>query len=256
LRVFTIRRQGSTLNDITKMLYRGYGCLLPVMMYIEGKMVMCYAFFTMGTSTLAQVGIIPRQLCPGTSNKYHGSRFNTNHPIEFPSNLLISVTHCVAIDTRSRILKHRIVKYTSEEEIDYYTSMTIGKDGGELRAVRRIYERVRMDKHVVIIEIYVSKKQHTQHRFNHINAAACGIGTISYEHILCKVRSEESNLDNVDVNKWTDVDHGFHRLMMSSNSIYLSFPMDHTSNKLCGIVRKKAGDWCLALTNRYYNNGN
>ena len=246
------------------------------MMYIEGKMIKCYAFFTMGTSTLAQVGIIHRQriftmgtstlaqvgiihrqLCPGMSNRYHGSRFNTSHPIEFPSNLLISVTHCVAINTRfSGQSKGGQYKNISKEEIVYYSVMTIGKDGGELRIVKRIYERVSMDKEIVVIKICVGKKELTQHRFIHLYAAACGIGTTSYEHILCKVRYEDSNLDNVNVNKWTDVDHGFHRLMMSSNSIYLSFPMDHTSNRLCGIIHKKASDWCLALTKRYYNYGN
>ena len=161
LRVFTIQKQGSTLNDITKMLYEGYGCLLPIMMYIEGKTIKFYAFFTMGTPTLAQVGIIPRQLCPGMSNKFHGSRFNTSHPIKFPSNLLISVTHFVAINTRSILnISNRIVKNISEEEIDYYTAMTIGKDGGELlRVVRRIYERVRMEKHLVVILIHISGKK-------------------------------------------------------------------------------------------------
>ena len=113
------------------------------------------------------------------------------------------------------------VKYIPEEEIDYYTAMTIGKDGGELRVVRRIIERVAMEKHLVVILIHNGGKDHRQHRFIHLYAAACGIGITSYEHILCKVRYEDSNLDNVNVNKWTDVDHGFHRLMMSSNSIFV-----------------------------------
>jgi hypothetical protein len=42
--------------------------------------------------------------------------------------------------------------------------MTIDKDGGELRVVRRIYKRVTIDKHLVVIKIYVGKKQHSQHR--------------------------------------------------------------------------------------------
>lgn len=256
LRVFMIRRQGNTINDITKMLYKGYGCLLPIMIYIEGKTIMFYAFFTMGTSTLAQVGHIPRQLCPGMSYQHYGCRFNNSHPLEFPSNLLISVTHCVAIDTRASYSLGSRLKNISKEEIDYYTAMTIGKDGGELRIVKRIYECVNKNKNLVVIKITVGKKDHSQHRFIHLYAAACGIGTTSYENILCKIRHEDSKLDNVNVNKWTDVDHGFHRLMTSSNSIYLSFPMDHTSNQWCGIVRKKAGDWCLALTKRYYNCGN
>ena len=59
--------------------------------------------------------------------------------------------------------------------------MTIGKDGGELRVVRRIYKRVTIDKHLVVIKIYVGKKQTQSTSIIHLYAAACGIGTTSYE---------------------------------------------------------------------------
>ena len=114
------------------------------------------------------------------------------------------------------------------------------------------------EKHLVVILIHNGGKDHRQHRCIHLYAAACGIGTTSYENILCNIRNEDSNLDNVNVNKWTDVDHGFHRLMMSGNSI-LVLPDGSSRQTVCAqaCVRKQVtGDWCLALTKRYYNCGN
>ena len=75
-RVVSILKSGSTMDDMVNLMVNGHGCVVPVIMDIGGEAKKGHAFSTMGTLAMLKKGWMPRFICPGMSNKYHGSWYN------------------------------------------------------------------------------------------------------------------------------------------------------------------------------------
>ena len=73
LRIFTIKKAGSMLNDMVQILEDGNACFLPVIENIGGEVVKLNAIFTMGTPNMVEKKEMSRNTCPGMSNLHHGN---------------------------------------------------------------------------------------------------------------------------------------------------------------------------------------
>jgi hypothetical protein len=195
-------------------------------------------------------GWMSRFICPGMSNRHHGSQNNNEHSVPYNVNHLISPTHCIIIDTNAAGQSHI---YNDNDGIYAGRAIMIGN---ERRIIRRVYESRSCNCGNELVGYTVDFLDHTyqHHRFMLIYATECGIGHISYEYIFSKLHSTtaRSNMTQKCVNpdKHCDGDHCFHRLMLISNSIYFCFPMDHTTNQCLLVHRKKARNWNYTLVQR------
>ena len=263
-RVISILKSGSTMDDMVDLMVNGHGCVIPVIMNVGGEAKGGgHAFFTMGTQVMLKKGWMSRFICPGMSNKYHGSWYNNEHSVPYNANLLVSPTHCIIIDTNAAGQNH-----LSNDNDGIYAGIAI-RIGNELRIIRRVHENQVCSKpddthtnrsELVRYEVQFSRHTYQHHQFMLIYATECGIGHTSYEYIFSNLRSTtaRSNMTRECVNpdERCDGDHCFHRLMLISNSIYFCFPMDHTTNQCLSVHRKKARDWNYTLAQREYVCGN
>jgi hypothetical protein len=89
-RVVSILKSGSTMDDMVGLMVNGHGCVIPVIMNVGGEAKKGHAFFTMGTPAMLKKGWMSRFICPGMSNRHHGSRCNNEHSVPYNVNHLIS----------------------------------------------------------------------------------------------------------------------------------------------------------------------
>jgi len=75
-RILSVLKSKSTMDDMVDLMANGHGCVVPVIMNIGGEAEKGHAFFTMGTPAMLKKGLMSRFICPGMSNKKHGSRYN------------------------------------------------------------------------------------------------------------------------------------------------------------------------------------
>ena len=224
-------------------------------MDVGGEAKKGHAFFTMGTPVMLKEESMSRYICPGMSNKNHGSRYNNEHSVPYNVNHLMSPTHCIIIDTNASGQNTK----SSNKNDGIYAGRAI-MIGNESRIIRRVHENRWCHKNDRLVRYDVNVSDHTyqHHQFMLIYATECGIGHTSYEYIFSNLRSTtaRSNMTRECVNpdERCDGDHCFHRLMLISNSIYFCFPMDHTTNQCLSV--KKTKDWNYTLTQREYVCGN
>jgi hypothetical protein len=256
-RVLSILKSGSTMDDMVDLMVNGHGCVIPVIMNVGGEATEGHAFFTMGTPAMSKKGFMSRFICPGMSNRYHGSRYNNEHSVPYNANLLVSPTHCIIIDTNASGQNTNL--FNDNDGIYAGRAIMIGS---ESRIIRRVHENRNCNNRdgLVVYAVQLSRHKYQHHQFMLIYATECGIGHTSYEYIFSKLRSTRarSNMTEESVNpdEHCDGDHCFHRLMLISNSIYFCFPMDHTTNQCLSVSRKKARDWNYTLAQREYVCGN
>ena len=255
-RVVSILKSGSTMDDMVDLMVNGHGCVVPVIMDVGGEAKGGHAFFTMGTPAMLKKGWMSRFICPGMSNRHHGSRNNNEHSVPYNANHLMSPTHCIIIDRNAAGQNH-----ISNDNDGIYAGRAI-MIGNESRIIRRVHENrcCHIQSELVRYQVEYSGHTYQHHQFMLIYATECGIGHTSYEYIFSKLRSTRarSNMtrDGVNPDEQCDGDHCFHRLMLISNSIYFCFPMDHTTNQCLSVHRKKARDWNYTLAQREYVCGN
>jgi len=263
-RVVSILKSESSMKDIANLLFNGHGSVVPVIMNVGGEAKGGHTFFTMGTPAMLKEESMLRYICPGMSNRQHGSRNNNAHSIPHNENLLVSPTHSIVIiDTNAAGQSH-----LSNDNDGIYAGIAIGI-GNELRIIHRVHENrvcskpdatLKNRSELVRYEVQFSRHTYQHHQFKLIYATECGIGHTLYEYIFSKLRSTRarSNMTEESVNpdEQCDGDHCFHRLMLISNSIYFCFPMDHTTNQCLSVHRKKAKDWNYTLAQRDYVCGN
>ena len=91
--VVSILKSGSTMDDMVGLMVNSHGCVVPVIMDVGGEAKNGHAFFTMGTPAMLKKGWMPRFICPGMSNRHHGSRNNNEHSVPYNANHLMSPTH-------------------------------------------------------------------------------------------------------------------------------------------------------------------
>ena len=257
-RVVSILKSGSTMDDMVGLMVNGHGCVVPVIMDVGGEAKGGgHAFFTMGTPAMLKKGWMSRFICPGMSNRHHGSRNNNEHSVPYNENLLVSPTHCIIIDTNAYGQNNPL----SNDNDGIYAGRAI-MIGNESRIIRRVHENRNCNNRdgLVRYEVQFSRHTYQHHQFMLIYATECGIGHTSYEYIFSNLRSTtaRSNMTRECANpdEHCDGDHCFHRLMLISNSIYFCFPMDHTTNQCLSVHRKKARDWNYTLAQREYVCGN
>jgi hypothetical protein len=89
-RVVSILKSGSTMDDMVGLMVNVHGCVIPVIMNVGGEAKKGHAFFTMGTPAMLKKGWMSRFICPGMSNRHHGSRCNNEHSVPYNANHLIS----------------------------------------------------------------------------------------------------------------------------------------------------------------------
>jgi hypothetical protein len=100
--VVSILKSGSTMDDMVDLMVNGHGCVVPVIMNVGGEAKGGgHAFFTMGTPTMLEKGWMSRFICPGMSNRHHGSLCNNEHSVPYNVNNPMSPTHCIIIDTNA-----------------------------------------------------------------------------------------------------------------------------------------------------------
>ncbi len=100
--VVSILKSGSTMDDMVDLMVNGHGCAVPVIMNVGGEAKGGgHAFFTMGTPTMLEKGWMSRFICPGMSNRHHGSLCNNEHSVPYNVNNLMSPTHCIIIGTNA-----------------------------------------------------------------------------------------------------------------------------------------------------------
>ncbi len=261
-RVVSILKSESTMDDMVELMVNGHGCVVPVIMNVGGEAKGGHAFFTMGTPAMLKKGWISRFICPGMSNRHHGSRCNKEHSVPYNANHLMSSTHCIIIDTNAAGQSH-----ISNDNGGIYAGRAV-MIGNESRIIHCVHENRWYskgdDKHhrseLVRYEIKLSDRTYQHHQFMLIYATECGIGHTSHEYIFSNLRSTKARLnmtrESVNSDEHCDGDHCFHRLMLISNSIYFCFPMDHTTNQCLSVHRKKARDWNYTLAQREYVCGN
>jgi hypothetical protein len=244
------------MDDMVDLMVVGYGCVVPVIMYVGGKAKKGHAFFTMGKPAMLEKGWMSRFICPGQFNNHNGSRNNNKHSVPNNVNHLMSPTHCIIIDTNASG-QSRNISYDND---GIYAGRVI-MIGNESRIIRRVHENhMFSDNEFVRYFVKLSNHIYQHHQFMLIYATECGIGHTSYEYIFSKLCSTRARLNMtrecVNPDERCDGDHCFHRLMLISNSIYFCFPMDHTTNQCLSVHRKKARDWNYTLTQREYVGGN
>jgi hypothetical protein len=213
-RVVSIIKSGSSMKDITNLLFNGHGCVTPVIMDVGGEAKKGHAFFTMGTPVMLKEESMSRYICPGMSNKNHGSRYNNEHSVPYNVNHLMSPTHCIIIDTNASGQNTKL----SSDNYGIYAGIAI-RIGNELRIIRRVYKCRKCDKpndkhkrsELVIYHINILDHAYAHHQFMLIYATACGIGKTSYEYIFSELHSTRarSNMtrDGVNPDKQCDGDH-------------------------------------------------
>ena len=133
-RVVSILKSGSTMDDMANLMVNGHGCVIPVIMDVGGEAKKGHAFFTMGTPAMLKKGWMSRFICPGMSNRHHGSQNNNEHSVPYNVNHLISPTHCIIIDTNAAGQSH-----ISNDNDGIYAGRAI-MIGNERRIIRRVYE--------------------------------------------------------------------------------------------------------------------
>jgi hypothetical protein len=254
LRTGSVRRIGSIMKGLVKLLYDGNAALAPL---ADGS----YAIVTMGTPEMLKKGRMSRKICPGAAIRNRGDRYDNVDSIPFDQYLLVSPTRSVVFNTNA------CGQFNCVDDTNGARTIVVD---GKYRLFRRMHESracelpsANYPDRSELIRYDLQLPEHgtiQHHQFNLIYATACGIGIESFEYIYAKLRSEEasSNMAETCVNPEDrcDGDHCFHRLMMISNSIYFCFPVDHTTNQCCSYHRKNANDWCYTLTVRMYVNGN
>jgi hypothetical protein len=202
-------------------------------------------------------GWMSRFICPGQSNSHHGSRNNSEHSVPYNANHLMSPTHCIIIDMNASGQNAKL----SNDNDGIYAGRVI-MIGNESRIIRRVHENRKCSKRdgLVRYEFRLSNHTYQHHQFMLIYATECGIGHTLYEYIFSNLRSTTARVNMtrecVNPDEHCDGDHCFHRLMLTSNSIYFCFPMDHTTNRCLSVHRKKARDWNYTLAQREYVCGN
>ena len=221
-------------------------------MDVEGEATNGQAFITMGTPGMLMKESMLRYICPGMSNRFHGSQKNNTHSVPYDVNLLVSPTHCFFIDTKAS----GQTKKLSNNKDGFYAGRMI-RIGNERRIICLVYEQriitkpndqKKSFKEIVRYDIRIRDQLYQHHQFMLIYATACGIGKTSYEYIFSKLRNSlRRTWEGVKPDDRCDGDHCFHRQKLISNSIYFCFPLDHATNRCLLVHRKKARDWNYTL---------
>lgn len=87
--------------------------------------------------TAVLVLAMDKTICPGMSNKYHGSQGNNYHPLYLCSRILFSVTGCIFINTDTSMMANFKGSSKNVGDVNLYkkVAMTIG---GATRLVSRV----------------------------------------------------------------------------------------------------------------------
>jgi hypothetical protein len=139
--VVSILKSKDSMEDIANLLVNGLGCVVPVIMDIEGEATNGQAFITMGTPAMLKKKSMLRYMCPGMSNRFHGSQKNNMHSVPYDTNLLVSPTHCFVIDAKA---SGQTTKISNDKDGIYAGRMI--RIGNERRIIRRVYEQRRCNK--------------------------------------------------------------------------------------------------------------
>jgi hypothetical protein len=144
-------------------------------MDVGGEAKKGHAFFTMGTPAMLKKGWMSRFICPGMSNRYHGSRDNNEHSVPYNANILMSPTHCIIIDTNASGQNTK----SSNKNDGIYAGRAI-MIGNESRIIRRVHENRNCNKHdgLARYEVQFSNHTYAHHQFMLIYATECGIGLL------------------------------------------------------------------------------
>jgi hypothetical protein len=134
-RVVSILKSGSTVDDMANLMVNGHGCVVPVIMDVGGEAKKGHAFFTMGTPAMLKKGWMSRFICPGMSNRLHGSQYNNEHSVPYNVNHLMSPTHCIIIDTNAAGQNTKL----SNDNDGIYAGRAI-MIGNESRIIRRVHK--------------------------------------------------------------------------------------------------------------------
>ena len=259
MRRISILRIGSIMEGYAQLLHDGLAGLVPL---VDGS----HAILTMGSSAMVGKGQMSRTICPGAAIRNNGNRHDNEASIPFNPYLLVSSTRSLVFDTNAHG-QHATGKCGDAT----YGARTI-KIGDESRLFRRLHENQACNKpcekytrRSELIRYDLKLPEHgtcrtiQQHQFNLIYANEFGIGTESLEDLYADLRSEAAQSSMADKcvhpEDRCDGDHCFHRLMMISNSIYFCFPVDHSTNRICGTHRMNVNDWNYTLTVRKYVGG-
>ena len=136
-RVLSILKSNDIMEDTANLLVNGLGCVVSVNMGVEGKATNGQAFITMGTPAMMKKELMLRYICPGMSNRWHGSQMNNTHSVPYDMNLLVSPTHCFIIDTKAYGQTKKLSK--SKDKDGIYAGRMI-RIGNERRIICRVYE--------------------------------------------------------------------------------------------------------------------
>ena len=198
-RVVSILKSGSTMDDMANLMVNGHGCVIPVIMDVGGEAKQGHAFFTMGTPAMLKEESMLRYICPGMSNRQHGSRNNNEHSVPCNASHLMSPTHCIIIDTNASGQNNLL----SNDNDGIYAGRAI-MIGNESRIIRRVHENRNCNNRDGLVRYDVRLSNHTyqHHQFMLIYATECGIGHASYENIFSNLRSTmaRSNMTQESVN--------------------------------------------------------
>jgi len=141
------------------LMVNGHGCVVPVIMNIGGEAKGGHAFFTMGMPAMLKKGWMSRFICPGMSDKNHGSRYNNEHSVPYNANHLMSPTHCIIIDTNAAGQSH-----LSNDNDGIYAGKAI-MIGNESRIIRRVHENRNCLSELVRYDIRLSNHTYQHHQF-------------------------------------------------------------------------------------------
>ena len=110
-------------------------------MDVEGEATNGQAFITMGTPGMLMKESMLRYICPGMSNRFHGSQKNNTHSVPYDTNLLVSPTHCFIINTKAS----GQTRFLSNDNDGIYAGRMIRIDN-ERRIIRRVNKQRRCNK--------------------------------------------------------------------------------------------------------------
>jgi hypothetical protein len=171
------------MDDMVDLMVNGHGCVVPVIMNVGGEAEKSHIFFTMGTPAMLKKGWMSRFICPGMSNRYHGSRDNNEHSVPYNVNHLMSPTHCIIVDTNASGQNTKLSKTND----GIYAGRAI-MIGNESRIIRRVHENRNCLSGLVRYDVELDRT-YAHHQFMLIYATKCGIGHTSYKYIFSKLRS-------------------------------------------------------------------
>jgi len=192
--VVCVLKSGSTMDDMVDLMVNDHGCVVPVIMDVGGEAKGGHAFFTMGTPAMLKKGWMSRFICPGMSNRHHGSRNNNEHSVPYNANHTMSPTHCIIIDMNASGQNTKL----SNDNDGIYAGRAI-MIGNESRIIRRVRENQNCSKgdnkhnrsELVRYEVKFSGHTYQHHQFMLIYAIECGIGhTSRTSSVICVARGQ------------------------------------------------------------------